>query len=377
MKKYLPTTLIKYLSYEFIKCLLTVFAVFLSISLLTNFVEELIFFKEKQIENFLINIIILTIVKTLNTLLESSIFIFLFGGIFFFVKFLKNNELNSIKLSGISNLLSILTPAFLSLFIGIFIIFALTPISAEGIKFYEKYKRNYSQNDNLIVINDSGLWFMEKNKDDYKIIRADKIVDNDFSKFYNSTIYTLDQNFNFIKRYDSKLIFINKKEWILENTKILSMVNNNNNNNNNKENTNEEKDYTLKTSIDINELKNLFTNANTISFWEILNNIKKLNERGYSGDELKIKFHKYLSLPIYLFSMIILATVFTLNIRKNYSNFIYIFFGIILGIVIYFLNDLSIALGISGKMPLSLSVWIPIFLILVISTLNLIKINEN
>jgi len=370
MKKYLPITLVKYLSYEFIKCLLTVFAVFLSISLLINFVEELVYFKEKQIENFLVNIIILTIVKSLNTLLESSIFIFLFGGIFFFVKFLKNNELNSIKLSGISNLFSILTPALLSLFIGIFIIFAITPISAEGIKFYEKYKRNYSQNDNLIVINESGLWFMEKTKDDYKIIRADKIVDNDFSKFYNSTIYSLDQNFNFIKRYDSKLIFINKKEWILENTKVLSGIDN-------QKYIFEEKDYTLESSINIDELKNLFTNANTISFWEILNNIKKLNERGYSGDELKIKFHKYLSLPIYLFSMIILATVFTVNIKKSYSNFIYIFFGIILGIIIYFLNDLSIALGISGKMPLSLSVWIPIFLILVISILNLIKINEN
>ena len=370
MKKYLPKTLIKYLSYEFTKCLAIVFAVFLSILLLTNFVEELIFFKEKVIENLLLNLIILTAVKTINTLLESCIFIFLFAGIFFFVKFLKNNELNSIKLSGISNLLSILTPALLSMGIGIFIIFAITPISSEGIRFYEKFKRNYSQNDNLIVINDSGLWFMEKNKENYKIIRADRIADNDFSKFYNSTIYILDTDFNFLKRYDSKLIFINKKEWILENTKVLSS-------NEVAEKINQEKDYTLNSTIEINELKNLFTNANTISFWNILNSIKKLNDRGYSGDELKIKFHKYLSLPIYLFSMIILATVFTINIKKNYSNFIYIFFGVILGIVIYFLNDLSIALGIAGKMPLTLSVWIPIFLILVISTINLIKINEK
>ena len=369
MKKYLPKKLIKYLSYEFTKCFLIVALVFLSISLLTNFVEELVFFKDKQIENFLFSLIILTSLKTINTLIESSIFIFLFSGIFFFVKFLKNNELNSIKLSGISNLLSIFTPAFLSFGIGVFIIFAITPISAEGIKFYEKYKRNYSQNDNLIVINDLGLWFMEKNENNYKIIRADKIVDNDFSKFYNSTIYTLDSDFNFLNRYDSKLVFINKKEWILENTKLLS--------DNDNAQKKEEKDYTLNSSIDINELKNLFTNANTISFWEILNSIKKLNDRGYSGDELKIKFHKYLSLPIYLFSMIILATVFTINIKKNYSNFIYIFFGIILGIVIYFLNDLSIALGIAGKMPLVISVWIPIFLILAISAINLIKINEN
>ena len=340
MKKYLPTTLIKYLSYEFAKCLLIIFSIFLSISLLTNFVEELIFFQNKAIDNLVLNLTILTAAKTINTLLESSVFIFLFAGIFFFVKFLKNNELNSIKLSGISNLLSILTPALLSFCIGIFIIFAITPISAEGIKFYEKYKRNYSQNDNLIVINDSGLWFMEKNQEIFKIIRADKIIDNDFSKFYNSTIYILDTDFNFLNRYDSKLIFINKKEWILENTKVLSE-------NQNTQKINQEKEYTLNSSIDMNEIKNLFTNASTISFWEILNSIKKLNDRGYSGDELKIKFHKYLSLPIYLFSMIILATVFTINIKKNYSNYIYVFFGIILGIVIYFLNDLSIALGIA------------------------------
>ena len=370
MKKYLPTTLIKYLSYEFAKCLLIIFSIFLSISLLTNFVEELIFFQNKAIDNLVLNLTILTAAKTINTLLESSVFIFLFAGIFFFVKFLKNNELNSIKLSGISNLLSILTPALLSFCIGIFIIFAITPISAEGIKFYEKYKRNYSQNDNLIVINDSGLWFMEKNQEIFKIIRADKIIDNDFSKFYNSTIYILDTDFNFLNRYDSKLIFINKKEWILENTKVLSE-------NQNTQKINQEKEYTLNSSIDMNEIKNLFTNASTISFWEILNSIKKLNDRGYSGDELKIKFHKYLSLPIYLFSMIILATVFTINIKKNYSNYIYVFFGIILGIVIYFLNDLSIALGIAGKMPLSISVWIPIFLIIVISLINLIKINEK
>ena len=369
MKKYFPKTLIKYLSYEFTKCFLIVFLVFLSILLLTNFVEELIFFKDKQVKNFLLSLIILTALKTINTLIESSIFIFLFSAIFFFVKFLKNNEFNSIKLSGISNLLSILTPALLSFGIGIFIIFAITPISAEGMKFYEKYKRNYTQNDNLIVINDSGVWFMEKNEENYKIIRADKIVDNDFSKFYNSTIYTLDTNFNFINRYDSKLVFVNKRKWILENTKLLSV--------NDNAQKKAERDYTLNLSIDINELKNLFTNANTISFWDILKSIKKLNERGYSGDELKIKFHKYLSLPFYLFSMIILATVFTVNIKKNYSNFIYVFFGIILGIVIYFLNDLSIALGIAGKMPLAISVWIPIFLILAISAINLIKINEN
>ena len=369
MKKYLPITLIKYLATEFLKCLLTILLVFLSISLLINFVEEIVFFKDKNLEAIISKVVLLTIYKSLNTLIETSIFIFLFSGILFFVKFSKNNELNSIKLSGISNLLPVITPAVVSFFIGLLIVFTFTPISAEALKIYEKIKRNYSQNDNLLVVNDSGLWFMEKTKDNYKIIRADKILDNDFSKLYNSTIYQMDTEFNFIKRYDSKLIFINKKKWILEDASVLYSSD--------EKLKNTESEITLHSTIEMNELKNLFINSNAVSFWEILERIKNLNQRGYSGDELIIKFNKYLSLPIYLFAMIILATVFTINIKKNYSNFMYIFFGIVLGIAIYFLNDLSIALGISGKLSLELSVWIPIFLIIVISVINLIKLNEN
>ena len=366
MKKYYPIQLTKYLSKEFIKCLLIIFLVFLSISLLINFVEEIVYFKEKKIDNFFLSVIYLTLCKTPNTLIETSIFIFLFSGIFFFVKFLKNNEFNTIKLSGLSNLFIILVPAFFSFIVGIFIVFFISPISAEGLKIYEKNKRIFSQNDNLIVINDTGLWFMERKKNTHNIIRADKILNNDFTKLYNSTIYELDENFSFMKRYDSRLVFINKKKWILENVLLLE---------NNLIKQNEEINFL--STINIDELKNLFTNVNTISFWEIIQNIKILNLRGYSGDELKVKYHQYLSLPFYLFSMIILATVFTIGSNKNYNNFIFIFFGIVSGVFIYFLNDLSITIGLSSKIPLTLSVWIPIFLILGISIINILKINDS
>ena len=369
MKRYFPYTLTKYLSLEFMKCLGYVFIVFLSIAILTNFIEEMVYFKEKELDNVLATILTLTLYKSPNTIIETSIFIFLFAGILFFVKFMKNNEINTVKLSGISNLLSILTPAVISFAIGIIIIIIISPFSAEMLKIYEKNKRIFSQNDNLIVINDTGLWFMESNENSYKIIRSDKIANNDFSKLYNSTIYELDKEFNFVKRYDSKLIFINKKTWILEDTSILESKYNND--------TKSIQEINFISNIDINELKDLFSNVNTVSFLEIFNSIKKLNSRGYSGDELKVKFHKYLSLPIYLFSMIILSTLFTIKSKKKFSNFFYIFLAVILGIVIYFLNDLSIALGISGKINLTLSVWIPIFLIIVISTLNIFTINEK
>jgi lipopolysaccharide export system permease protein len=371
MKNFTPYKLINYLSKEFLISLFIVFVVFLSLSILINFVEEMTFFKDKKIENIIWIVSYLTACKTLNTLIELSIFIFLFSGVVFFVKIKKNNEMNTILLSGLSKLLPILSPAIISFFIGLFIIFFLSPISSSTLKFYEITKRLYSANDNLISINGTGLWFMETLPGGFNIIRADKIVDNNFSKLNNVTIYMLDNEFNFLKRLDSKVVYVKNKQWLLEKVKILdkdeSIITN--------KNINSEIQFI--SSFNIDDLKNYFSNAATVSFWEITNNVKTLNLRGYSADELKIKLHKYLSLPIYLFGMILLSTIFTIGIKKEYNTLMYLFFGLIAGFILYFLNDLSIAIGLSNKLPLVISIWTPVLIIIFLSITNLITLNER
>jgi len=372
-RKSMPIKIIKYLSKEFLDTLLVVFVVFLSLTLLINFVEEMVFFKNKKLDNFFFVISYLTLSKTPSTLIDLSIFIFLFSGIFFFDKIIKNNELNTALLSGISKITTVLIPSFISFILGILIILMITPISSASLKFYEKTKRVYSQNENLIIMNNTGLWFMETQSTGFNIIRADKIFNNDFSKLKNVTIYNLDKKFNFLKRLDSQNVVISNKNWSLKNVNIL--------NNGSLKKSDKKISSKLSTeftsSININDLKNFFSNAATVSFWNILANIKTSNERGYSGDELKVQFHKYLSLPIYLFATILISTIFTLGIKKNYNTFVYLFFGIMLGFFIYFLNDLSVAIGLSNILPINIAVWSPTMLLLFLSIINLIKINEQ
>ena len=372
MKNYTPYKLISYLSKEFFQSLFIVFLVFLSLSLLINFVEEIAFFKDKKLDNFAWMVSYLSLSKTPNTMIELSIFIFLFSGILFFVKLQKNSEINTILLSGVSKLLPVLVPAILSLFLGLMIIFLLSPISSATLKFYENTKRLYSSNENLIVINNTGLWFMENVPSGFNIIRADTILNNNFSKLKNVTIYSLDKNFNFLNRSDSKEVRINNKDWLLEGAKILT-----GSGGVNEASSKNSLDINFRSSININDLKEYFSNADTVSFWEIASSIKTLNNRGYSADELRVKFHKYLSLPLYLFGMILLSTIFTIGINKDYNTMMYLFFGLLIGFFLYFLNDLSIAIGLANKLPLAISVWSPIVIIVFLSVINLIKINEK
>jgi lipopolysaccharide export system permease protein len=374
MTTFYPSKLIYYFSKEFLFSLLIVFLVFFSLSVLINSVGELVYLKDKKIENIIWMATILTLAKTPTTIIELSIFIFLFSGILFFVKIQKNNEVNTAMLAGISKILPILIPSIISFACGLFIIFFLTPISSASLNFYEQEKRIYSSNDNLIVMNKMGLWFMENTANGYNIIRADKIEKNNFKILNNVTIYNLDQEFNFVRRYDSEKIAINKKKWSLTKTQITQE----------KESTSsvtKNNDLLLEividSSIDIDNLKNYFTDVNAVSFWRMLKTIKNLNSRGYSAEEFKVKLHKYLSLPFYLFAMILVSTTFTMGRNKQYNTFMYLFFGTILGVCIYFLNDLSISLGLSNKLPLATSVWSPVGLVIILSTINLIRINEH
>jgi lipopolysaccharide export system permease protein len=374
MNTFYPSKLIYYFSKEFAFSLLLVFLVFFSLSLLINSVGELVYLKDKKIENIIWMAIILTLAKTPTTVIELSIFIFLFSGILFFVKIQKNNEVNTAMLAGISKTLPILIPSVISFACGLFIIFFLTPVSSASLNFYEKEKRIYSSNDNLIVMNKMGLWFMENTANGYNIIRADKIENNNFKILNNVTIYNLDQDFNFVRRYDSEKISINKKKWSLTKAQITQEKESTSSNAKNNEFLLE---IDIDSSIDINSLKNYFTDVNAVSFWRMLKTIKNLNSRGYSAEEFKVKFHKYLSLPFYLFAMILVSTTFTMGANKQYNTFMYLFFGTILGVCIYFLNDLSISLGLSNKLPLATSVWSPVGLVIILSTINLIRINER
>ena len=366
MKRYAPKILIGYLIKEFSISLLIFLGIFLSLSIMSTYIEEIVFFKEKEISgNFFLKTFILTLIKTPTILLNLSPFIFLFSGIFFFLKLLRTSEVTPLSLSGFSNLFIAMVPAIYSLFIGILLILILSPISSGLSRYYESVKQKYSNNDNLIIMSNTGIWVKEKKGKTSYIIRANQVKDQNFSNLENVSIYKFDGDNRFISRIDGKKVIINSSQWIINNaTKIT-------------ENSNEQiKLYNYNSNIDLQQLKNYFDNSNVFSIWNILDELKQIRQRGYFGQELVITFNKYLSLPFLLFSMITLSTLFTLRTGLKFNNFIYVFFGIMVGIVVYFLADLSMAMGKSGKIPLILSVWMPVIIIMTLSMYSLLRENE-
>ena len=75
--------------------------------------------------------------------------------------------------------------------------------------------------------------------------------------------------------------------------------------------------------------------------------------------------------------MVFLASIFTVGSVNKSPNIYYIFISIISCVVIYYLKDLSLALGQTERISLTLSAWAPIVTLGLFCTIGIIQINEK
>jgi len=354
----------KYISYNFFINLIRVSLIFfILISLVVTF-DELNFLR--KIENVtLILSIKLIFFKIPGILLNFSPFIFLFAGILFHLKLKNRNEIVAIRVIGISNIKLISISAVVAFVLGYAIIFILNPLTSASTKEYESIKSNYLSNSNTIFINDTGLWILTNDEINKKIIRIQSL---DFNKNLakNITMLTLNKDFNLVSRIESKEgVFENKSIKLLNNT-IYE-----------KKNNKKISEFQINLNLTIVEIQNLFKNSSSISVYEIQNQIKNIHNLGYSVDYLKVEYQKIMALPIYLLAMVILSGLMIVNLGSNMSYLFYVILGVIISVILYFLSDLSITMGKTDRINLELSVWLPIFFIMLVNFIGLIQVNAK
>ena len=355
----------KYLAKEFIKIVINTSIIFFCLGFIMNIFEEINFFKDF---NVTITIpIILSLLFVPSLLNYFFPFVILLSGIWFFLKIKKTDELTSMNVSGMSNLSVIIIPSILSIILGIFFVTALNPITSLLVKKYETVKGNYEkEQDYLATVTVNGIWIKERGLKANYMIRASHL---EKENLMGVTIYEFDKDNNFTRRIEADSANITSLKWVLKNITVINsdgiML------------TEPIKDPFYFSMYDIKKIKSLYSNLDTISFWDLEHEINLLKQRGYSTREMQVKLHRSLAFPFFLLSMVLLSSVFTLGTTFKENNWTYVFLTIISSVLIFFFNDFSAALGKTDKLPVELSVWMPIAIIFIFSFVGIIHANQK
>ena len=355
----------KYLAKEFIKIVINTSIIFFCLGFIMNIFEEINFFKDFNVA--ISTPIILSLLFVPSLLNYFFPFVILLSGMWFFLKIKKTDELTSMNVSGMSNLSVIIIPSILSIILGIFFVTALNPITSLLVKKYETVKGNYEkEQDYLATVTVNGIWIKERGLKANYMIRASHLEKENLMEV---TIYEFDKDNNFTRRIEADSANITSLKWVLKNITVINsdgiML------------TEPIKDPFYFSMYDIKKIKSLYSNLDTISFWDLEHEINLLKQRGYSTREMQVKLHRSLAFPFFLLSMVLLSSVFTLGTTFKENNWTYVFLTIISSVLIFFFNDFSAALGKTDKLPVELSVWMPIAIIFIFSFVGIIHANQK
>ena len=352
----------KYIYLKYIFNILKVSLVFFVMIIIMNLFEEIKFLNDTSSDVFLP--LFLTLLNAPSLFFEIAPFIFLISTIAFFIEIIETNEIIVYKTYGITNIKIIEIISTVAFVIGIFMIIIFYNISSNLKFFYLEIKNQYAKDDKyLAVVTGNGLWIRDEINNSTNYINAEKLQD---TNLLNISISQFDDNFYLEKIIIAKKANIQSKNWVLEDVTISE--------NNNSKAIDE---LLLESNFDIEKIFKIFENFSSLNIFK-LNELKKDYELlGYNTETLNGYSHKLYSYPIYLTLMVCIASIIMLKIKYNKSKIFHITFGILVSVIIYYINHFFSVIIETQDVPYIFSIWGPQMILFLIITMNLVRINEK
>ena len=353
-QKYLITTYF----YHFI----IISLVFLSLSFILNFFEELKFFDDYEVDAYYP--IMLALLNTPSILFELFPFIFLITIKFFYIYINERNEIEILKNNGVNyfKILSIISIFTIS--IGVIILIFYYTFSSSLKSHYYNLKNNFSdQNEYLAVVNESGLWIKEEINQTINIIHAKKFKGN---LIENVTITQTNSKFKLPNTIIAEKADISKKQWDLINVKII----------NNKGEYNKNSLIKYESSFDGEIIANLFSNLNSLNLYQLYELSENYSKIGYSTTNVMVHINKLFSMPIFFLLMTVLGFLIMVRFKFIKTKFFTVIIGVFVSVIVYYLNYFSSIFGANETLPVGLSIWLPHLILLLFCSSVMVKLNE-
>jgi len=355
----------KYLTGEFLKSFLNVLLIFCCVGLVMNLFEEINYFRKYDVGMGLPIQLSFMIIPSI--IIKMLPFILFLSSMWVLIKLKNNRDLLSLRTFGISNGKFIFLFSSIAFIIGIIILTVLNPVTSIVVKYYEDIKGSYDlDKSHLASIGGNGIWIKEKIGKNINIINSEELKGN---FLINVSIYKFNENNLLLERTEAKQANIRDTNWLIEDGYTIHFQD--------KIIKNDFENLIFYSTFNREKLNSIYSNLDTISFYKIMTESKKLAARGYSSKLLKEKKHFYLSLPFFLVLMVWLSGIFTLNSNERRQNAYYVVLSIIACVVIFYFKNFSTALGATEKIPLVLSVWSPVIILFLFCSVGIIQINEK
>lgn len=273
----------------------------------------------------------------------------LFGSMLAFYWLTRSHQLVVARGAGVS-VWQFLTPAImLAGGLGALSIMVFDPFAAAAAARFEQLEARYFRGQtSSLAVSQNGLWLRQAGPEGQSVIHSER-VGQQGEELSLVTIFFYEGADRFTGRIDAGTAVLRDGHWDLRDV-LLSGPD---------LQPQRFDSYLVPTSLTLAQIQDSFAPPETFSFWELPRFIDTLRQAGFSALNHRLHWHMLLSSPLLLLAMVLIAATFSLRLtRRGYTGLL-IVSGVFVGLVLYVVNDIVLALGLAGSVPAVLAAWTP------------------
>jgi lipopolysaccharide export system permease protein len=274
----------------------------------------------------------------------------LIGAMSCYLNLSRRNELVVARAAGVSAWEFTAPAVIVALLLGLFATLVYNPVAAslqERAKRYEVEifgEREFGQQE-------SGFWVRQRSTDGQSIINARKSREQGL-KLEGVTVFTFDQQGRYRDRIEARTAVLKEGAWELGDARVYPS----------NEPPSQHKTFALKTNLSREQVRENFSTPETLSVWELPEYIRLAENAGLAAAGYRLQYHKLLSRPLLLASMVLLAAAFSLRFARMGGVQKMVLGGVISGFLLYVLSKITEDMSKTELLSPVTAAWAPVLI---------------
>ncbi len=345
----MKSVLIKYITKNFLRAFIIVFFCFYIIIAILDMMDVVRQYYSGGYNPSISLVLKITVCRALLNMTQFFPFITLMASIIFYLTMHNKLELTIIKGTGISTY-KLLGFIFIAIaFLSITYITIFDTMSVYSYRYLKttniNIKYNSQLNENLTVTN-KGIWFRDTFEKNSYIVFA-RGFDPTGTALFNVRVYEFDGCGDLKTSIIAKNATIADGNWRIANCKLITKDGN----------SAIKAECKLPTKLSYKKINRMVTNPKNVSFWSIKKYVGMLENVGLSSISYQMHWFSRIAAILQMFAFAALATAFCIekNIRDGSSYTKKLALLLALAFPLHFINNVVIAYGTNGTLPLPMA----------------------
>lgn len=293
-----------------------------------------------------------------------------------FLGLARTSELVVTRAAGRSAIRAMIAPALAAVLVGVLGIVIFNPIVAATKHAYEVRAAAYSNGGrNVMSVSREGLWLRQGGEEGQTVIRAAR-ANLDGTELFGVSFIGFappgSQATGPVRRIEAESARLTPGAWRLTGAKIWPLAVDNP-----EGEASLHDELELPSTLTEDQIRDSFGSPSAVSIWKLPAFIRNLDEAGFSARHHRVWFQMELALPLFLGSMVMIGSGFTMRHTRFGRTGLMVLFALLMGFSAFFIRSFAQILGQNGDIPVMLAAWAPPVIAILMSAGLLLHLEDG